>query len=192
MLVLMGYRTVIARYVAKWVSHRCACLKLSTKAGGIAPFWRTANFTEKASRDIRYRSDSIAASRDTGPLSSTWQRTNWEHSKDRWTYKEYCKIATLAWMVRDDLEDIKRTEGLNWIFPSFLGTWSEFRAKRGHGRLSLWVMDVHILLNVGMPTWHPHPKNPSWPLPFPSVFVLFLFGRLRLRGFAAPCCLHTA
>ena len=21
------------------------------------------------------------------------------------------------------------------------------------------------LLNVGMPTWHPHPKNPSWPLP---------------------------
>ena len=22
------------------------------------------------------------------------------------------------------------------------------------------------MLNVGMPTWHPHPKNPSWPLPF--------------------------
>ena len=45
-----------------------------------------------------------------------------------------------------------------------------------------------MLLNVGMPTWHPHPKNPSWPLPFgsaSSVLVLFLFGRLCLRGFAA-------
>ena len=30
-----------------------------------------------------------------------------------------------------------------------------------------------LVLNVGMPTWHPHPKKPSWPLPFPSVFVLF-------------------
>ena len=49
-----------------------------------------------------------------------------------------------------------------------------------------------IALNVGMPTWHPHPKNPSWPLPFPSVFVLFLFGRLCLRGFAAPCLLLHA
>ena len=54
----------------------------------------------------------------------------------------------------------------------------------------------HVLgiMNVGMPTWHPHPKNPSWPLPFTlcSGLVLFLFGRLRLRGFAALCLLLHA
>ena len=32
-LVVMGYRTIIARSVAKWVSHRCACVKLSTRRG---------------------------------------------------------------------------------------------------------------------------------------------------------------
>ena len=50
------------------VSHRCACVKLGTK-GGIAPFWGNANFPLKVSRDMGYRSDSIAVSRDTGPLS---------------------------------------------------------------------------------------------------------------------------
>ena len=32
-LVFMGYRTIIARYVANGVSHRCSCVKLSTKGG---------------------------------------------------------------------------------------------------------------------------------------------------------------
>ena len=50
------------------VSHRCACVKLSTK-GGIAPLWGSAKFPEKVSRDMGYRSDSIAISRDMGPLS---------------------------------------------------------------------------------------------------------------------------
>ena len=50
------------------VSHRCACVKLSTKGGGIAPFRGSANLPEKVSRDMGYRSDSIAVSRDMGPL----------------------------------------------------------------------------------------------------------------------------
>ena len=52
------------------VAHRCACVKLSTKGGGIAPFWGSANLPEKVSRDMGYHSDSIAVSRDMGPLSS--------------------------------------------------------------------------------------------------------------------------
>ena len=53
------------------VSHRCACVKLSRKGGGIAPLWGSAMPTSlpKASRDMGYRSDSIAISRDMGPLS---------------------------------------------------------------------------------------------------------------------------
>ena len=69
MLVFLGYRTIIARYVAKWVSHRCACVKLSTQ-GGIAPFWGVLTSLKKVSRGMGYRSDSIAMSRDMGPLSS--------------------------------------------------------------------------------------------------------------------------
>ena len=63
-----GYRTIIARYVAKWgIAQMCLC---ETKyQGGIAPFWESADLPEKASRDTGYRSDSIAASRDMGPLS---------------------------------------------------------------------------------------------------------------------------
>ena len=47
---------------------------------------------------------------------------------------------------------------------------------------------------MGMPTWHPHPKNPSWPLPFGSALLFWfcLSLRLRLRGFAAPCLLLHA
>ena len=41
-LVVYGYRTIIARYVANGVSHRCPCVKISSK-GGIAPFWGSAN-----------------------------------------------------------------------------------------------------------------------------------------------------
>ena len=50
------------------VSHRCACVKLSTK-GGIAPFRGSAKLPEKVSCDMGYYSDSIAISRDMGPLS---------------------------------------------------------------------------------------------------------------------------
>ena len=49
-------------------SHRCACVKVSTKGGGIAPFWGSANLAKKVSRDTGYRSDSVAKSRDMGPL----------------------------------------------------------------------------------------------------------------------------
>ena len=42
--------------------------ELSAK-GGIAPLWGSADLPEKVSRDTGYRSDSIAISRDMGPLS---------------------------------------------------------------------------------------------------------------------------
>ena len=46
-LVMMGYRTVIARYVAKWgISQMCLC-KTKYQGGGIAPFWGTVNLPEK-------------------------------------------------------------------------------------------------------------------------------------------------
>ena len=39
------------------------------RGGGIAPFWGSANLPEKVSRNMGYRSDSIAVSRDMEPLS---------------------------------------------------------------------------------------------------------------------------
>ena len=51
MLVFVGYRTIIARYVAKWgIARMCLC-KIKYQGGGIAPFWGSAN--------MGYRSDSI-------------------------------------------------------------------------------------------------------------------------------------
>ena len=62
------------------VSHnyRAICCKMGYRTdvpmwnevprGGIAPFWGNANLPEKVSRDMGYRSDSIAVSRDMGPL----------------------------------------------------------------------------------------------------------------------------
>ena len=49
------------------VSHRCASLKLSIK-GGYRTIWASAKLSQKISRDMGYHSDSIAVSRDTGPL----------------------------------------------------------------------------------------------------------------------------
>ena len=70
MLVFVGYRTIIARYVAKWgIAQLCLC-ETKYQRGGIAPFRGSANIPEKVSRDMGYRSDSIAISRDMGPLSS--------------------------------------------------------------------------------------------------------------------------
>ena len=68
MLVFVGYRTTIARYVAKrGIAQMCLC-ETKYQGGGIAPFWGSANLPEKVSRDMGYRSDSIAVSRDMGPL----------------------------------------------------------------------------------------------------------------------------
>ena len=67
-LVFLGYRTSIARYVAKWgIALICLCKKKAPK-GGIAPCWGIAGMAEEVSRDRGYRSDSIAVSRDMGPL----------------------------------------------------------------------------------------------------------------------------
>ena len=52
------------------VSHRCACVKLSAKGGGIASFWGTANLREKVSRNMEYRGDGIALLHHMGPLSA--------------------------------------------------------------------------------------------------------------------------
>ena len=69
-LVFMGCRTIIARYVAKWgIAQVCLC-DAKYQGGGIAPFWGAANIPQQVSRDMGYRSDSIAASGDMGPLSS--------------------------------------------------------------------------------------------------------------------------
>ena len=69
MLVFLGYRTSIARYVAKQgIALICLC-KTRHEGGGIAPCWGIAGMAEKVSRDRGYRSDTIALSRDMGPLS---------------------------------------------------------------------------------------------------------------------------
>ena len=52
----MGYRTDMSVYK-------------KAPRGGIAPSWGIAAMAEKVSRDRGYRSDTIATSRDTGPLS---------------------------------------------------------------------------------------------------------------------------
>ena len=69
-LVFMGIAQLSRDMLQNGVSHRCACVKLIAK-GGIAPFWGSANLPEKVSRDMGYRSDSIAVSREMGPLSPT-------------------------------------------------------------------------------------------------------------------------
>ena len=52
------------------VSHKCACVELSAKGRYRTNFGRCANLPKKGSCDLGYRSDTIAISRDTGPLSS--------------------------------------------------------------------------------------------------------------------------
>ena len=47
----------------------CLC-ETKCQEGGIAPFWGATHLPEKVSRDMGYRSDSIAISRDMGPLRS--------------------------------------------------------------------------------------------------------------------------
>ena len=70
-LVLMGYRAIIARYVAKrGIAQMCLC---ETKyQGGVSHhFGGVLTSLKEVSRDMGYRSDSIAVSRDMGPLSQS-------------------------------------------------------------------------------------------------------------------------
>ena len=60
-LVRMGYCTIIARYVAKWRMAPMYLCEISTKG--------SANLPERVSQDMGHRKDSIAISRDMGPLS---------------------------------------------------------------------------------------------------------------------------
>ena len=49
----VGYRTIIARYVAKWgIAQMCLRKIKSQGGGGIAPFWGSANLPEKKYRAI--------------------------------------------------------------------------------------------------------------------------------------------
>ena len=68
LLVLMGYRKIIARYVAKWVIAQMCLCETKKPTGCIAPCWGADDLPEKVSRNMGYRSDSIAISRDMGPL----------------------------------------------------------------------------------------------------------------------------
>ena len=62
----MGSRTNIAGHVATWgIAQVCLCeTKDQGPGGAIAPFWGIANLPEKVSRDMEYRNESIAMSRD--------------------------------------------------------------------------------------------------------------------------------
>ena len=62
----MWYRTLSRDTLQNGVSHRCACV--STKEGVSHRFGGVLTSLEKVSRDMGYRSDSIALSRDMGPL----------------------------------------------------------------------------------------------------------------------------
>ena len=60
-LVFMGYRTIIERYVAKWGIAQIRLCETKYQGGVLTSL-------KKVSCDTRYRSDSIAISRDMGPL----------------------------------------------------------------------------------------------------------------------------
>ena len=47
----------------------CLCETEYHARGAIAPCWGSASLPENVSRDMGYRSDSVAISRDVGPLS---------------------------------------------------------------------------------------------------------------------------
>ena len=66
-LAFMGYRTIIARYVARWGIAQMFLCEMKYQ-GGYRTILGSANLPYKVSRDMGYRSDSIAISRDRGPL----------------------------------------------------------------------------------------------------------------------------
>ena len=47
-LVFMGYRTIIARYVAKWGIAQMFLCETKYPSGGIAPFWGSASLALKS------------------------------------------------------------------------------------------------------------------------------------------------
>ena len=69
MSVLVGHRTIIAQYAAKWGIAQMRLCETKYQGGGISAFWGSANLPSKVSRDMVYRCDSIAVSRNMGPLS---------------------------------------------------------------------------------------------------------------------------
>ena len=71
-LVLLGYRTIIARYAAKWgIAQMCLC-ETKYQEG-----YRTiSNLPENVSRDMGYRRDSIAISRDMRATKITAEAQN--------------------------------------------------------------------------------------------------------------------
>ena len=81
MLVFVGYRTIIAQYVAKWGIAQMGLCETKYQGGVPHHFGGAANLPGKVSRDMGYRSDSITISRDMGPLSPKasfpdfWQAT---------------------------------------------------------------------------------------------------------------------
>ena len=61
---------VIARCVAKWgIAQMCLCETIVPRGGVSHHLGGVQNSFKNYQRDMRYRSDSIAASRDMGPLS---------------------------------------------------------------------------------------------------------------------------
>ena len=62
----------------------CLCESIKVPRGGIAPFWGSANLPEKLPRDMGYRSDSIAISRDMGPIS-LWTKYFFEYFWAFWS-----------------------------------------------------------------------------------------------------------
>ena len=64
----MGIAKLSRDMLQNGVLHICACMKLSTKGGYRTLLGRGANLPEKVSHDMGYRCDSIAISRNVGPL----------------------------------------------------------------------------------------------------------------------------
>ena len=72
----------------------CLC-ETKCQGRGIATFWGAPNLPEKVSRDMGYRSDSTAISRDMGPLRNS---------------EEY-KNTTIAGEIRQKPESLTNTQG---------------------------------------------------------------------------------
>ena len=114
-----GYRTIIARYVAKWgIAQMCLC-ETKYQAGGLAPFWGSARLPEKVSRDMGYRSDSIARSRDMGPPSGSCRTKTHELLDLRKEGKGTLKKSIASWGVTAFLQDApkKLSASKRQVFP---------------------------------------------------------------------------
>ena len=61
----LGYFATITRYVAKWgIAQICLCKAKYQE--GYRTSWGGGKLTEEVSHDLRYHSNSLAISRDTG------------------------------------------------------------------------------------------------------------------------------